>query len=233
MSTSEREAALRKIQKCLNLGKSSNANEAAAALRQAQAMMQKHGVTEDDILAQTVTDDLVKTREGFGRCAFLSALANLMRSAFGVDWIMEPNPGSASRANIRYVGPEGRAKMAGWAHRVITRATEEAWQESLRDFPQYKGDAGKRTAFRLGWLSQVRGKVEAIGFTEDEARAVKTWMATFYGRELGTIKPKANKLSGEQLLLARLGQRAAADFELHRPMGADPSAPAIRQIGHG
>jgi len=51
-----RAAALRKILACLRLAKSSNPNEAASALRQARAMMEKYGLTEDDALASEIRD---------------------------------------------------------------------------------------------------------------------------------------------------------------------------------
>lgn len=40
---------LAKIKKCLALASSSNPNEAATALRQARALMEKHGVTSESI----------------------------------------------------------------------------------------------------------------------------------------------------------------------------------------
>src|SRR5882724_10574426 len=53
---------LDKIRKCLALSKSANEHEAAAALRQAQKMMQANGLTEDEVglveylSAQVITD---------------------------------------------------------------------------------------------------------------------------------------------------------------------------------
>lgn len=46
----DKKAAIEKIRKCLALAKSANEHEAAAALRQAQALMRKYGVEDGDIL---------------------------------------------------------------------------------------------------------------------------------------------------------------------------------------
>lgn len=48
MST-EREAAIQKIKKLLRLSKSNNEHESAAAMRQANALMRKHGLDKDDV----------------------------------------------------------------------------------------------------------------------------------------------------------------------------------------
>ena len=43
------EKVLEKIKKCLRLAKSSNPHEAAAAMRQAQKLMEKYNLTERDV----------------------------------------------------------------------------------------------------------------------------------------------------------------------------------------
>ena len=45
------EKILDKIKKCLALASSANEHEAAAALRQAQKLMQAHGLTDQDVAA--------------------------------------------------------------------------------------------------------------------------------------------------------------------------------------
>ncbi|MTD33973.1 DUF2786 domain-containing protein [Paludibacterium denitrificans] len=56
----DRKSAIEKIKKCPALAKSANEHEAAAALRQAQALMEKFGVEDDDILMSEVCKDHVK-----------------------------------------------------------------------------------------------------------------------------------------------------------------------------
>ena len=45
----DRKKALEKIKKCLRLATSANPHEAAAAMRQAQALMKEHGVGQADV----------------------------------------------------------------------------------------------------------------------------------------------------------------------------------------
>lgn len=229
--TPEQEKALAKLKKCLALAASSEPHEAAAALRQAQALMRQHALTEDDVEASRIDDELVKTREGFGRCVYLAALGRLLHKAFGVSRVIERNPGSAARANIRYIGPSGRPTMAAWAHKVITKAVDDAWNAHLVKHPRLKTDGGKRTAFRLGWLAAVEPKVMAIGFTEAEKNAVDLWMKRTYANSLMTMdaaKPKA--MDNSSYLAALAGAQQGAKFDLHRPMTGASSGPAIPKL---
>lgn len=229
-------AVLQKIKKCLALGQSSNANEAATALRHAQALMRQHNLSEADVAGITIETDTVKTTEGFGRCTFLNQLGGLLRDAFGVVAIMERNPGSANRANIKYIGPEGRAALAAYAHQVIVRAVNHEWDSFLEKYPHFKGKSGKRTAFRLGWLVSVREQVTAIGFTDMEKQAIATWKEKTYGGALTVSSPQKIKLDRSQMSIAQHGVAAGASFRLHRPMHSD-GTPAEEQaplaaIGH-
>ena len=56
----DKQTAIEKIRKCLALAKSANEHEAAAALRQAQALMRKYGVEDGDILMAEVSEARVK-----------------------------------------------------------------------------------------------------------------------------------------------------------------------------
>lgn len=47
---------LDKIKKCLALAASANEHEAAAALRQAQKLMETHGFTDEDVLASQASE---------------------------------------------------------------------------------------------------------------------------------------------------------------------------------
>ncbi len=58
----DREAVLKKIKKCMALSGSANEHEAAAALRQARALMEKFNLSAETVLASTVGESRVKAR---------------------------------------------------------------------------------------------------------------------------------------------------------------------------
>lgn len=51
-----------KISKCLALSKSANEHEAAIALRQAQALMQKYKISEKQILISDIKERIIQTK---------------------------------------------------------------------------------------------------------------------------------------------------------------------------
>lgn len=205
-----------RLKKCLALSNSPEPHEAAAALRQAQALMRELGITEDDLDGLDMADAVVKTREGFGRCRTMSALANMMEEAFSVKAVFEANPGSARRLNVRYIGPKAKVMLAEYAHRVVWRAMQAAWDEALVLRPWMKSDGGKRQAFHMGWLRSVREKVEAIAPTEAEEKAIQRYCDRLYKGGLVTQEAHKRKQLDASAYLA--GVAAAADFSLHRPV---------------
>ena len=80
-----RDEALKKIKKCLALGRSAGEHEAAAAMRQAQKLMQEFNVREQDI-------SLLDVHEAQARAAGMAAnawevrLVRVIAEAFGCDF---------------------------------------------------------------------------------------------------------------------------------------------------
>ncbi len=213
LTPEERAKLMDKIKKCLALSKSPEPHEAAAAMRQAQKMMERLGVTEDDIDGIHIEEVLIKTREGAGNCSFLNHLATLIRDTFGVQWVGEQNPGSANRKNIRYFGQTGRVQLAEYTHRVVQRSVDAAWEVHLLSFPHHKGDGGKRQSFRLGWLAAIKSQVSAMEITERERNSLDR-----YGKRQFDLVTSPGRKIGVDNGTWGAGKRAADGFTLHRPM---------------
>ena len=214
--------ALDKIQKCLRLSKSANANEAAAALRQAQALMKKFGLSEEDIALAGYGEEAVDVPIQFNKKkvpVVLACLVGLMERAFGVQPVISARVGVSDLSyRIRYFGPKHRIAMAGYAHVVVYRAMEAEWRKFLKERPHLRGQRDARTSFQLGWLGEVEGKVAEVGFTEEEREAVDALMTTTFGKQLKTSTTNGANVYGS---IAAAGKRAAGDFNLSRPMGQE------------
>lgn len=207
-----------KIKKCMALGQSSNANEAAAALRQAQKMMAAHGLTEDDVEGSSYGDEAVEVPIQVNKKPpiHLVAFVALMMKAFQVRAAFESNIRvSDASYRIRYFGPAHRTAMAGYAHVVIFRGMENAWKKQLSDYPHWKGIRGARLSFMTGWLEEIASKVEGIGWPEGEEERSDRYMAKFYGKELTVSE---NRKYSAYRAVKEKGRAAAADFEINRPM---------------
>lgn len=227
-NTERREKLLSRLKKCLALSASPEPHEAAAALRQAQKIMSELGITEADLIGLEIHETVVKTREGFGRCKTMMHLTNMLEEIFGVECIFERNPGSADRLNVRYIGARDRVLMAEYSHRVVWRAMQASWEKFLAERPEYKGDSGKRQSFHMGWLAQVRSKVEAVAIPDEETRAIRRHMERKYGQALKTIQSGETRLHGSAYYA---GKDAAEDFELHRPVRQERIALEHKIVG--
>lgn len=209
---------LEKIQKCLRLSKSANPNEAAIALRQAQKLMDELGIDENELEALGYGEQSID----IGMKAHkdppvqLSRLNSLMKKSFGVDAVCERRRTATGVLwRVRYFGPKTRVPMACYAHQVIWRAVENAWQDYLAVNLHLKKDKYAKISFQLGWLVEITEKVVAIGFTEEEKAQTTSLMENYYAGTMVTKAPKSTKVFNSVM---QKGADAAKDFEIHRPV---------------
>lgn len=221
MSQEDRDRILAKIQKCLNLSKSANEHEAAAALRQAQKMMAAHGLSEEDLAGVGYGCDVVNTpipaRSKLP--LFMNTLINLICNAFGVTVVIENHVGDKSsrvQYRMRYWGRKDRVALALYAHAVVFRTVNNAWAAALRENPELATRRNARLNFRLEWLNAVRKTVETFGMPEEERERTELVKVKHYGKELA--KTKVNTSARGCHEAASLGRAAADGFSLHRPM---------------
>lgn len=213
---------IEKIKKCMALGKSSNAHEAAAALRQAQKMMNAAGLTEDDIEGSAYSNDAVEVPIQVNKKPpiHLIAFVALIRLAFQVEAVIENNVRvSDASYRIRYFGPNHRVTMAAYAHVVIFRGMNAAWNAYLKEHPDVRGVRGARLSFMVGWLEEITCKVEAIGWPEGEHARTMLAKQEFYGKGLSKTKPRT---FSPYASLTAAGSAAANEFNINRPMNGAP-----------
>lgn len=218
-----------KIKKCMALGKSSNANEAAAALRQAQKMMNTHGVTEDDIEGSNYKNEAVEVPIQVNKKTpvHLNRFVTIIMRAFQVKAVVESNVRvSDASYRIRYFGPNHRVTMAAYAHVVIFRAMEAAWRDHLKEDPRWKGVRGARLSFMVGWLDEISGKVDAIGWPEGEEERTEIVKTQFYGKDL--VPGKQRNFSIYAGVHGK-GQQAGSGFNINRPVNASSQRKLTKQ----
>lgn len=78
-----KEKILDKIKKCLALSKSANEHEAAQALKQAQALMEKYEVNVVDIALSEVSEQGADRRMAFKLADWQWSVANMIADIFG------------------------------------------------------------------------------------------------------------------------------------------------------
>jgi len=220
--SADRDRALERIKKCLNLAKSSEAHEAAAAMRQAQKLMAAFAVSEEEVLGLEVSATQVITPEPHKKSLplYMNVLMSVCCSAFDCDALIEVGYKSGkARMAIRYFGLNGKDQLAAYAHEVMWRQMMEAWNEYRRYRPELFKERGARMGFWVGWLQEVRSKVHAFaGKEEEQALRQRAMIAYNGGKELDPAKDSPISLDGRT---AAAGRKAAEDFSIHRPMNGE------------
>ena len=122
---------LRKIEKCLALAKSSEPAEAAAALRQAQALMREHGVSQLEAQAIGARECSVKAaaRTPSRHEAYL---AGLVADAFGCELILASGGILSGGVVWLLVGCSPNVEVAQYTLQVLLRLMARARAEHIK-----------------------------------------------------------------------------------------------------
>lgn len=216
----DREKALARIKKCLALSKSPNEHEAAAALRQAQKLMEAHGILDHEVDESAVTSDFVDHDDyeyAVRKPLILTSIARLMRRAFAVESVWERSPTDKHR--VRYFGQQANIMLATHSHTVVYRAVSAAWRAYLKENPGLKGRRNARASFVYGWCNVVIDKVAAISPDPDVKDRIERKKLEHYG--WGGL---VDVTGGTKSIYGRVvddGSAAGRDFNINRPVGSD------------
>ena len=213
------ERAIRKIKHCLALAQSANENEAATALRQAQALMREYRLTEMDVKLSDVGEvesALFRTKR---RPAWDQQLSIAVAEAFSCTTLRRRTWSSAKGQVIEcatFVGVSPAQNIALYAYEALhTKLTQarKAYCSAVRSGvhrSQYSAEtAGDH--FALAWVWEVQSKLKALvpQADDDPLGSLTT------GRDLFAIQAQDNALISEYLSTQEIGEsRKSRAFEL-------------------
>lgn len=209
---------LDKIKKCLELAKkATNENEAAAAMRSAQALMQKHRITAAQVGFSHIEEKSVHLN--------LSKLVNyqaqfigLIERAFGVKAILANH--FLQGKEVRFIGVAPQPELATYCWAVLWPKLKDERTNYVKKQPKQCKRATKVArgdAFASGWVYGVYQQVHDFALSDREAEIVESYTAHHYPK-LSSAKPmergkKANKGSAESD-----GYTAGKKHSIHRPI---------------
>lgn len=164
------ERAIRKIKHCLAMAQSANENEAATALRQAQALMREYRLTEMDVKLSDVGE--VESR--FSRAERLPAwernLSAAVAHVFGCTSLRKCQWDAAKNrivARASFVGVTPAQHIALYAFETLLTKLKLARKEYAAAVRAgvYQSSYSAETAgdhFALAWVNEVYGKLSAL-----------------------------------------------------------------------
>jgi len=226
----DKQTAIEKIRKCLALAKSANEHEAAAALRQAQALMRKYGVEDGDILMAEVSEAKVKAGAKSTPVKWESMLSTTVADAFGCRKIFAQG---WQASHWTFIGCGPAAEIATYAYTVLIRQLRKARRDYQQTHCKRLVPASKTRRADLfceAWVAAVRRQIEAFAGTPANEQALEVYMAKTYP-DLGTLAPRdrqagKNLRSGDKDARAA-GWNAGREAQLNHGVGKQPLA-----LGH-
>lgn len=213
------ETALKKVKKCLALSRSANEHEAAAALRQARALMEKFNLSAEGVLALGAGETKIKARYKSRAPRWDQILSHAAGSQFDCEIIFEWAPSIGSR--WVFVCEGSNPEVAAYAYEVLLRQLSRAKAVFLEEeLPVSLGLGLRRklgARFALGWVSKIWVALnEYAGEERETSEAVKAYMklrGEAKEKDFGKFKEAGNSL--ERYAMA-VGIRKGAQAQLHR-----------------
>jgi hypothetical protein len=230
-----------KIKKCLALSQSDNPNEAASALRQAQALMKKYGVDAAAVADAEIGEADVDVQSANVRRPPMweARLVVMVGEAFGCRGLIyqgtKQGEGRRGKARYRYVGLTANVLTAAYCTTVLLRQLRKSRHEhvkALRAEAKLEGwrptaveERSAGDAFCVGWLDAVKRQVSRFANPAGVDDAIGRRCST--ASEGRVAKPTTNRIGQWDGSSIQAGIEAAKDVSLHRPVEQPGAHPAL------
>lgn len=222
-----KEKVLDKIKKCLALSQSANEHEAAQALKQAQALMEKYEVNAVDITLSEVSEQKADRKMAFKLANWQWSVANMIADIFGCQ--------SYKRGKtMMFYGIGNRAEISAYAFDVVYRQISADRRKFLKTCRARKPAHRTYLANKFcdGWIMGAWGIVKKFEMSDEE----KAIMDGYEKKEhpdmavARTRDAKSSILQGSTMEYKALvqGMESGKQVQLHHAMnGTD----GVKQIG--
>lgn len=173
----DKQKALKKIAKCLELGNSANVNEAAQAIKMAHRLMLKYGLDKDDIdfikMGKTQSTHLLPA-------SISSTILRVIRginTKFGVEAVLLNHKGLK---RVEFIGEADRAVFAAFAFDIIYREMNEQTGQFRNSFSG-SGTSNMEVTRRVnsfvsGWVEGALEKLPLIAPDDDSNNKINNYI---------------------------------------------------------
>lgn len=159
----DKQKALKKIAKCLELGNSANVNEAANAIKMAHRLMLKYGLDKDDIefikMGKTQSTHLLPASISSGILRIIRGI----NTKFGVEAVLINHKGLK---RVEFIGEADRAIFAAFAFDIVYREMNEQtgqFRNSFAGSGTPTTEVSRRVnSFLSGWVEGALEKLPTI-----------------------------------------------------------------------
>lgn len=219
----EHSKALDKIKKLLRLAGSGNPHEAANAMRQARAMMEKYGIGEADVALSDVCEHSTGSGSKMNPAQWEASLAHTVAQAYSCQMLFISFAGQ-----WRFIGE--MAEVASYTMAILLRQVRQARRQYIAAELKRCKPANKTKRadmFCDAWVWAVRQQVNQFAGNAKPSEATDAYMLKHYPN-LVDSQPndrngKSGRLSERDMRDAAKGIEAADGVQLNHGVGG--SAP--------
>lgn len=234
---------LSKIKKCLALSASSNPHEAAAALRQANALMRQHDVDVSALSMSEIGESKISSRTMARDKPNLweANLISIIGKAFGCRILIERSllqegvRGYVNQSEFLFIGQTRQVEIASYTDSVLVRKCKSARQKWITEHlgglsGRAPGSKAKVTAlgdaFAMGWVHSIAQVVADFANPPQVDQSIQAYIekreTSTKGCPVRSVPPDKTTITA-----AQMGMLAAQGESIYQPMGAQSSPLAI------
>jgi len=230
----QRERIIAKIKKCLALSASPEPAEAAAAMRQAQKLMEKYNIDMATVERPEIFEARVHSKMSVStpKRWEVALVAGICR-AFGCRFYFMPGNsyGLAEDVYGRYcfIGTYEQTVIAEWTTKLLFQRhgkSRREYYKALTDNPYFSAAATRKDisqrldSFSIGWVVSVIDKVVTMANPKAIDDAIEEKLNKTLGENSKPLKTrKQDEVSRESYYA---GHAEGEKESIHRPMGGQP-----------
>jgi hypothetical protein len=222
----DKKTAISKIRKCMALAQSSEPHEAAAAMRQAQKMMERFGIEHPELLAAGVAEEWARSSAKKTPPRYEATLANIVAKAFSCKVLFSSRLNDTITAMVggySFIGVTPSSDVAAYTFGVLIRQVKKARVEYIKTALKRhrKNKTAAADLFCIGWAHAVHSLIAAVAPTSDQTKAIDAYIGINHA-ELKTLAVRDRELShaGGRLDHLHCGHAAGKLAVLNRGIGA-------------
>ncbi len=204
-----------KIHKCLRLSESGNPNEAAAALRQAQALMRKYEIKEEDVRSSEIQEASAHSGGYFNPPYWAVALSELIAQAFECRAYISRK--DEERPVFRFIGVDCSAAISAYTFTVLYRQLRRSRRLYMDDLGLDDNSERLRqgNVFAQAWLFRIAKTVSEFIAKPKNEQAIDDYVKAHYGEITDFERDPAGSESRDYEIIL-CGMRAANTVKLLR-----------------
>lgn len=199
----DRKTAIEKIRKCLALSRSAEPHEAAAALRQAQKLMEQFGVEHPELLAAGACEEWSKSAAARRPVRYEVALAGVVADVYGCELLFSRQLNDSCTAIVggyMFVGVAPAPEVAKYTFDVFARQLRVARRDYVETKLRRCGPKNKTARadeFCEGWVCAVRAQMHNATRTDEQTAMINAYMRANHA-EVRELEPRSREVAGRR-----------------------------------